>query len=153
MKAILARSVVYRCSCISRASEQWRRNPLQSSTKPGQGAGRAMGLATTASEGVVVVFAEIGIVNRTMRNIVDLRWMIIGSLLSYRCRRSWMTDAGWQMEAHTSLVHAHTSLVRTHTHATRKHRVMRCWRNSERNDVGEKSLEYNVGDKSQESGR
>lgn len=53
------RSVGKSCSCISRVSEHWRRNPLQSSSKPGKGTGRAMALATTGAGDVEVLLTEV----------------------------------------------------------------------------------------------
>jgi len=65
------------------------------------------------------------------------------SLLSDRYRRSWMTDAGCQMEAHILL----DGMVVDNTR-TRKHEEMR----NGKNDLGE-LLEYQVGDNSWESGK
>lgn len=50
MNEILACSVVKQYSCISRASEHWRRNPLQSSAKQEMGTGLPMRLAMMACE-------------------------------------------------------------------------------------------------------
>ncbi|ROL53780.1 hypothetical protein DPX16_9480 [Anabarilius grahami] len=57
--ATLEYSVGNECGCISRVREHCRRNPLQSSAEPEQGAGLAMGLMYTGGEEEVTVFAEV----------------------------------------------------------------------------------------------